>query len=377
MSIIRNLFFSVAVLLCADAWAIDYVSRQGKGLELSWQTEDRVGVTSGNVVYGEMEQLAFGASNNASASRNDRSLYAVGYLLKPEMAYYSYSPYKWTSVFDARNIQCRYDQQKQVGNDNPSGLAACDYQMAAATASSDAISFSYKHIGGVLRISFLAPSAMTIASLNITADNPVLATVASMDIVSQKVQLGDFAATMTLETGNLSVTKGSEVVLYLFLPAQNLSSSKLGISVKDGNGNSITLATILGPDVKAGRLYDIDLKGQARAAAKTLRNIRQDDLQDDQESTAQRAAGIANPLAHIDDILLDKSFSVQYVQAVKKGDVNGDGDVDVLDAIALIGYYTKGRTAELSTSVCDMNNDGEIDVLDAIEIVGRYTKGGS
>ena len=370
MSIIRNLFCLVFMLLCLDAWAIGYVSKQGKGLELSWQTDDRVGITSGNVTYGEMEQLPFWASSNASASRNDRDLYAVGYQLKPEMTYYSYSPYRWVAAFDARNILCQYNQQKQVGNDNPSGLAACDYQMAAATSSSDAISFSYKHIGGVLRISFLAPAAMTMASLNLTTETAVLATKATMDIISQKVELGGYAATMTLETANISVVKGEKVVLFLALPAQDLSANKLKIAVRDSNGKEFPLATVMAPNVKAGCLYEMALMDSPQTQAATPR-------QTVRESAPQRVAGIANPLAHTDDILLDNSYSVRYVQAVKKGDVNGDGDVDVLDAIALIGYYTKGRTSELSTSVCDINGDGDIDVLDAIEIVGRYTKGGS
>ncbi len=359
------------MLLSMDAWAIGYEFLRGKGLELSWQTDDRVGITSGNVTYGEMEQLSFWASSKVSVSPNDRTLYAVGYQLKPEMTYYSYSPYKWVEAFDARNILCRYDQQKQVGNDNTFGLATCDYQMAAAMGSSNAISFSYKHIGGVLRISFLAPAAMTMSSLSLTTETAVLATKATMDIISQKVGLGGYVATMTLETENISVAKGEKVVLFLALPAQDISANKLKITVRDSNGKVLPLATVIAPNVKAGCLYEMALMDSPQTQAATPR-------QTVRESAPQQVAGIANPLVHTDDILLDNSYSVQYVQeTVKKGDVNGDGEVDVLDAIALIGYYTKGRTSELSTSVCDMNNDGDIDVLDAIEIVGRYTKGGS
>lgn len=366
---IRKVLISAAMLLGTDAWAIGYAYQQGQGLELSWQTDDRVGVTTGNATNGEMEQLSFWASSKAAASRNDRSLYAVGYQLKPNLTYYSYSPYKWSEAFDARAIQCRYDQQKQTGNDDPSGIVKYDYQMAAATSSSDAISFSYKHIGGVLRISFLAPAAMAVASLNLTTETAALATKATMDLISQKVGLGEYATTMTLETANVSVAKSEKVVLYLALPAQDLSANKLRIAVRDSNGKEFPLATVMAPNVKAGCLYEMALLDSPQTQATPRLTVR--------ESAPQRVAGIANPLAHVEDIQLDNTYSMQYVHMVKKGDVNGDGDVDVLDAIALIGYYTKGRTAELSPSVCDMNNDGDIDVLDAIEIVGRYTKGGS
>lgn len=360
VKMIRNLLFFAIFLLSIEVNAANYTFRSGYGLEFSWLPDDRVGVTTGNTSNGHMEQLSFWASSKAADSRNDRSLYAVGYQLKTSTAYYSYSPYQWNAEFNARTIECRYDKQSQSGNGSTAALAPCDYQMASATTSSTSCTFSYQHIGGVLRISFGAPSAMTVEELKISTETPTLATTAVMNIIDRKVTLGGYSTTLALKTENMSVANGDEVVLYLFIPAQDLSSTKLSVSVKDGNGNTTTpLATILGPNVKAGRLYDINLKGQSHQAPKV-----------------QRAAGIANPLAHAEDILLDKSYTVQYVQTVKKGDVNGDGDVDVLDAIALIGYYTKGRTAELSTSVCDMNGDGDIDVLDAIEIVGRYTKGG-
>lgn len=376
-SMIRGVIYSAALLLSAEAWAIGYEYRQGKGLELSWQTDDKIGITTGNISYGEMEQLTFWASSRESASRLDRSLYAVGYQLKPATTYYTYSPFRWIEKFDAHNILCRYDQQMQSGNGSTSGLASCDYQMAQATVSATEYTFPYRHIGGVMRISFLAPAAMTIAELSVTTETTTLATVAVMDIINKRVSLDEYSDVLTLKTENISVAKGEETVFYISVPAQDLSSTALSISVKERNGNIFPIATILGPDVKAGKLYDINLKEPSRTAARTIQNVQQGSSPSIQAPKIQRVAGIANPLAHTEDILLDSSYSVQYVQTRKKGDVNGDGDVDVLDAIALIGYYTKGRTAELSPSVCDMNGDGDIDVLDAIEIVGRYTKGGS
>lgn len=292
---------SAALLLSVEAWAIGYEFRQGKGLELSWQTDDRVGVTTGNVSYGEMEQLSFWTSSKEQASRQDRSLYAVGYQLKPATTYYSYSPYRWASVFDAHNIQCRYDQQKQEGNGSTFGLASCDYQMAKATTSSTDCTFHYRHIGGVLRISFPAPSAMTIAALCITTETPTLATVAVMDIIDQKVTLGGYSTALTLTTENLNVTKAEEVTLYLAMPAQDLSSTNICISVRDDGGNITPLGSFLGPNVKAGRLYDVNLnhKKQAPVAGRT------DVAKVMPEATA---SGIANPLARTEDFLLDEEY---------------------------------------------------------------------
>lgn len=56
----------------------------------------------------------------------------------------------------------------------------------------------------------------------------------------------------------------------------------------------------------------------------------------------------------------------------KEGDVNGDGVVNVMDAIALIGRYLQNTTEEIDTWVGDVNKDGTINVMDAIEIINRY-----
>lgn len=309
----KKVFCSLAVLLCTGASAVNYTFRPDYGLEMAWNTDDRVGITTGNVTYGEMEQLSFWISSKATATPQERNLYSVGYQLKTTTQYFSYSPYKWAEVFDAHNIQCRYERQEQKGNGSTSDLASLDFQMAAATTTSTACTFQYQHIGGVLRFSFPAPAAMTISEFRVTTETPTLATTAVMDIIDQKVTPDDFSTAMILQTKDLNVTRGEEVVLYMACPPQDLSSTVLHISVADGNGNSVPLASFAGPNVKAGRLYDIAFGGASRAAARTLQNVNSADLQNVQEPVLQRIAGISNPLAHAEDFLIDK----EYVCAVK------------------------------------------------------------
>lgn len=288
--------------------AADYVYSAGYGLQFSWQTDDRVGVTTGNVSYGEMEQLSFWASSKESASRQDRSLYAVGYQLKPSTTYYSYSPYRWAEVFDAHSIQCRYDQQTQSGNGSTAGIATCDYQMAKAETSTADCTFPYRHIGGVMRISFLAPAAMTIAGLKVSAETPALATAAVMDIIGQKILPGGYADALTLTTENISVAKGEETVLYLSLPAQDLSSTMLSLTVKDDKGAETLIATLKGPDVKAGCLYEMPLSKTSGAAAKASAPLK--------ETAPQPAAGITNPVAHADDFPTDTDYKCDVTSSI-------------------------------------------------------------
>lgn len=56
------------------------------------------------------------------------------------------------------------------------------------------------------------------------------------------------------------------------------------------------------------------------------------------------------------------------------GDTNGDGVVDITDAVALINRYLSGTTNTLDMSVADMNNDGVVDITDAVAIVNKYLR---
>ena len=61
-------------------------------------------------------------------------------------------------------------------------------------------------------------------------------------------------------------------------------------------------------------------------------------------------------------------------QVAIAGDINGDGVVDITDAVALINRYLSGTTATLVLSVADMNDDGVIDITDAVAIVNKYLR---
>jgi len=50
------------------------------------------------------------------------------------------------------------------------------------------------------------------------------------------------------------------------------------------------------------------------------------------------------------------------------GDVNGDGETDILDATMIV-YYVLGRTTNVNVAAGDVNGDGVTDILDATIIV--------
>lgn len=68
---------------------------------------------------------------------------------------------------------------------------------------------------------------------------------------------------------------------------------------------------------------------------------------------------------------MDSRFNLQSIVA---GDVNGDGEVDVADAIALLRYLAGYGDESTIPANGDFNGDGEVDVADAIALL-RYLAG--
>lgn len=69
-------------------------------------------------------------------------------------------------------------------------------------------------------------------------------------------------------------------------------------------------------------------------------------------------------------------------ESIEKGDVNGDGYVDAVDACNILSYYAVVSTgSDLTTSeqvVCrhkgDLNSDGVVDAVDASNALQKYAK---
>jgi hypothetical protein len=55
-----------------------------------------------------------------------------------------------------------------------------------------------------------------------------------------------------------------------------------------------------------------------------------------------------------------------------KGDVNGSGSVDVVDALLVAQYYVGLNPANFNASVADVNCSGAIDIVDALQIAQLY-----
>ena len=63
------------------------------------------------------------------------------------------------------------------------------------------------------------------------------------------------------------------------------------------------------------------------------------------------------------------------VQNQKRGDVNGDGEVNITDAIEIYNMILQVKTHLLKLGYSDANKDGDIDISDAVEIVNWILQG--
>ncbi len=54
------------------------------------------------------------------------------------------------------------------------------------------------------------------------------------------------------------------------------------------------------------------------------------------------------------------------------GDVNGDGTVDIFDAIVLASAFGSTPSSPNWKSVADLNNDGAVDIYDALILAGNF-----
>lgn len=73
-------------------------------------------------------------------------------------------------------------------------------------------------------------------------------------------------------------------------------------------------------------------------------------------------------------ITIDLAFTPAGGTEVLLGDANGDGEVNYMDAIMVLQYYTEEEAEGIDLVAADINNDGEVNYLDAIAILQFYVE---
>ena len=78
--------------------------------------------------------------------------------------------------------------------------------------------------------------------------------------------------------------------------------------------------------------------------------------------------------AHIDGGPSNPGYFSSHVTFLR-GDVNGDGSVNISDVTALIDYLLTGNASEISMSGVDTNQDGSINISDVTALIDHLLTG--
>jgi hypothetical protein len=68
--------------------------------------------------------------------------------------------------------------------------------------------------------------------------------------------------------------------------------------------------------------------------------------------------------------------ALEYLVEFVRGDVNGDGEINLEDVIYLLNYLFKGGSPPYQMEASDANSDGEVDMADAIFVINYLFRGG-
>ena len=68
-------------------------------------------------------------------------------------------------------------------------------------------------------------------------------------------------------------------------------------------------------------------------------------------------------------VAMPETVALLTIDDYKKGDVNGDNDVDIADAVCIVNHVVGKPTPTFVVKAADVNLDGDVDIADAVRIV--------
>ena len=68
-------------------------------------------------------------------------------------------------------------------------------------------------------------------------------------------------------------------------------------------------------------------------------------------------------------VSMPETISKLTVENYVKGDVNGDGEADIADAVCIVNHVVGKATPVFIAKAADVNGDGDADIADAVRIV--------
>jgi len=369
----RKIQTIILLLAMSTAYAGNYAYQQSGEVSFGWQSSDKWALftSAGTLLPHTVAALNPGDGHYVTTQ-------CVGWALVAQNTYYGGYPYSVDykllhSPYTALPIA--YTNQTQSSNSNTEHLASYDYMTAHGTATDDALSLSYTHLGCIMRIAAYIPESKTFTSLALTTrDNTQWFTAeATMNATNNTLSATETVATATLTLNNIAVEAGDSLIAYMMLPPTNLNGKAMMLSLNTTDGSALQ-TYIAGVNTQAGKVYPVSVgrENYFKVSASSNNNDNnqevlslQADLGEDEVTDTQ----ITTATAYTSDFTLD---SVNKFKPFLLGDVNFDGKVNVTDVVVVINHYQARTTEELDLNVSDINGDNNINVTDAVGIINIY-----
>lgn len=371
----RKVLMIVLLLAMSTAYAGNYAYQQSGEVSFGWQSSDKWALftSAGTLLPHTVAALNPGDGHYVTTQ-------CVGWALVAQNTYYGGYPYSVDykllhSPYTALPIA--YTNQAQSSNGNTEHLASYDFMTAHGTATDDALSLSYTHLGSILRIAAYVPESKTFTSLALTAgDNTQWFTAeATMNATNNTLTTTATAATATLSLNNIAVEAGDSLIAYLMVAPANIDGKSLLLTINADDNTSLQ-TYFKGATMQAGKAYSLSVgkENYFRTPHQSGSGDNQEEILSlslDIEENEVTDTQITTATAYASDFTTDANHKLKPFLL---GDVNLDGTVDVTDAVLVINHYQARTTEELDFNIADVNGDDVIDVTDAVGIINIYQR---
>ncbi len=233
-------------------------------LKYQWSADDIVGIfpSSGYQAIFPMES---GAGSSSAVFDGG------GWGLKSDATYYAYYPFSrenFESEDMKENVKYTYEGQVAVFAENDfADLSKYNYMASgASTVKNGRVTFNFKNLGALCRLSFKAPASATYSELIISSDNAVFPISGYFD-ATDKDNDGEINLVCNSDLRNYieilfpeshqNFTEGDLVEFYFFLPPVDLSSEAINIKLIDMYYNVYNLS-FAGKNIQAGKAYEFN-----------------------------------------------------------------------------------------------------------------------
>ncbi len=233
-------------------------------MKYQWSADDVVGIFP-SVGYQAVFPMASGAGSSSAVFDGG------GWGLKGDALYYAYYPFSkenFESEEMREHVNYTYEGQVASFEDNDLvSLGKYNYMASGASVlNNGTVTFNFKNLGALCRLSFKAPASVSYSKLVISSDNAAFPLTGYFDatdkdgdgeiILEPDAELKS-ELEILLPEGHQDFMTGDQVVLYFFMPPVDLSSETLTVKLMD-KASGFYEMSFTGKNLQAGKAYAFD-----------------------------------------------------------------------------------------------------------------------